>query len=198
MLLVGLTGGIGSGKTTVSDTFHSAYNIPVIDADEISRGVLTPGGDAYTEVIEIFGPESTFESGEINRKFLREKIFSNEELRIKLENIIHPKVRRSIAQQIKELDAKYCLIVIPLLIESNMHSMVDRILVVDTHKQFQLERISLRDQCDINHVQAIIDAQIEPEERLKSAHDIIDNNGQPEDLINQIQQLHEKYLALSI
>ena len=99
---------------------------------------------------------------------------------------------------IKIFDTKYCLIVIPLLIESNMQSMVDRILVVDIHKQHQLERVSLRDQCDTGHVQAILDTQIDPEERLKYAHDIISNNGTLEDLVDQIHQLHEKYLALSI
>ena len=198
MLRIGLTGGIGSGKTTVSDQFHSIYHIPVIDADEIGRKLLSPNGDAYSEVLETFGQESTLKSGEINRKFLREKIFSDEELRIKLGKIIHPKVQASITNQIKNFDTKYCLIVIPLLIESNMQSMVDRILVVDIHKQHQLERVSLRDQCDTGQVQAILDTQIDPEERLKYAHDIISNNGTLEDLVDQIHQLHEKYLALSI
>jgi len=198
MLRIGLTGGIGSGKTTVSNQFHTAYNIPVIDADEISRELLSPTGKAYREVINLFGSNCILESKQIDRKFLREKIFTDENLRISLEQIIHPKVQAEIASQINPIHSRYCIIVIPLLIESNMQSFVDRILVVETSKQSQLDRVATRDRCDKGHVEDIIKSQIDPDERLKHADDIITNNGEPEDLIPQIRQLHQKYLDLTI
>jgi dephospho-CoA kinase len=198
MLRIGLTGGIGSGKTTISNQFNSAYNIPVIDADEISRELLSPSGKAYNETISLFGSECVLESKHIDRKFLREKIFADDNLRVSLEKIIHPKVQAEITSQVELLDSKYCLIVIPLLIESDMHSMVDRILVIETSKQNQLDRVSSRDQCDKDHIEDIINAQIGSNERLKYADDIITNNGRIEDLTQQIHQLHQKYLDLTI
>ena len=114
-----------------------------------------------------------------------------------LEKIIHPKVRAEIASQIALLESKYCLIVIPLLIESNMQSMVDRILIVDTSKQNQLDRVVSRDQCNKDHVKNIVNAQIDSHQRLKYADDVITNNGKIEDLILQIDQLHQKYLELT-
>lgn len=197
MLRVGLTGGIGSGKTTISNQFSSAYGIPVIDADEISRQLLLPHGKAYQETVSLFGPACVLESGHIDRKYLRERIFTDTDLRIALEQIIHPKVRAEITSQVNLLDSTYCLIVIPLLIESNMQTMVDRILVIDINKESQLDRVASRDQCDKNHVENIVNSQMDSAERLKYADDIITNNGQPEDLISQIHQLHEKYLDLT-
>jgi len=198
MLRIGLTGGIGSGKTTISNQFHNIYKVPVIDADDISRELLLPTGKAYDETIELFGLDCVLESKHIDRKFLREKIFADDNLRVSLEGIIHPKVRAEITSKIESLNSKYCLIVIPLLIESNMQSMVDRILVIDTSKQNQLDRVSSRDQCDKNLVESIINAQIDSNERLKHADDIITNNGGSENLIQQIHQLHQKYLDLTI
>lgn len=198
MLRIGLTGGIGSGKSTISDQFHRTYNIPVIDADEISRELLSPSGKAYDETINLFGSECVLQSKNIDRQFIREKIFADDSLRVSLEKIIHPKVQTEIKSQVELLNSKYCLIVIPLLIESNMQSIVDRILVIDTSRQNQLDRVSSRDQCSKDHVEDIVNAQIDSNERLKYAHDVITNNGEPEDLIQQIHQLHQKYLDLTI
>ena len=197
MLRIGLTGGIGAGKSTVSNKFHSSHNIPVLDADEISRQLMAPNGEAYEEVTKTFGPESIIQSGEIDRKFIRDKIFKDEKLRTLLENIIHPKVRKNISHQVANFNSSYCLIVVPLLIESNMQSIVDRILVVDTQKEKQISRVTERDRCDSIHVQNIMDTQLNPNERLKHADDIIVNNGNLDDLDSQILQLHQKYLALS-
>jgi len=197
MLRVGLTGGIGSGKTTISDYFKSLYKIPIIDADEISRELVSPQGEAYNEVIKLFGNDVILEQGHINRKLIREKIFESPKLRDSLELIIHPKVKKNIFTQTKELASNYCLIVIPLLFESNMQSTVDRILVIDTKKKFQISRVSLRDQCSEDHAETIIEAQLSTEEKLKYADDIITNDGTRESLIPQIEQLHQKYLALS-
>lgn len=197
MLRIGLTGGIGAGKSTVSNKFYSAHNIPIIDADEISRQLMAPNGEAYEEVAKTFGPESIILSGEFDRKFIRDKIFKDKNLRTLLENIIHPKVRANISHQAASFDSNYCLIVVPLLIESNMQSIVDRVLVIDTQKEKQISRVTERDRCYSIHVQNIMDTQIDPNDRLKYADDIIVNNSDLDDLDRQIQQLHQKYLALS-
>ncbi len=197
MLRIGLTGGIGSGKSTISDIFHSVYNIPIIDADEISRVLLEPTHHAFQEVVELFGEDVLLESGEINRKWLREKIFNHSELREQLEHIIHPKIRDEILQQVTNADASYVLIVIPLLVESNMQTVVDRILVVDTSSDNQMQRVMSRDDCNAEHVQNIIASQIDPNKRLEIADDIITNNGNIQDLHTQVEHLHQKYLDLS-
>jgi dephospho-CoA kinase len=197
MLRVGLTGGIGSGKSTVSNKFNSLFGVPVIDADVINRSLLKPGSIAHTEIKQAFGDEIITGSGEINRKLLREKIFSSEELRKKLENILHPKIRREISSAVSSLETDYCLIVIPLLIESQLQSLVDRILVVDSSQDRQIERVSKRDNCSKHHIRKIISAQTTAEQRLKHADDIIINDGDPGDLDSQIEKLHNKYLLLS-
>ena len=197
MLRVGFTGGIGSGKTTISNIFHSTYNIPIIDADDISRSLLSPNQQAYQQVLNLFGNEALLNNGEINRKWLREKIFLHEDLRKQLENIIHPLVRSEIANQVNQVNTSYCLIVIPLLVESNMQTIVDRILVVDTSRDSQIQRVISRDNVDSDHVEDIIDSQIDPIKRLEMADDVITNNGNIQDLHHQVDQLHQKYLDLS-
>lgn len=196
MLRIGLTGGIGAGKTVVSEKFKQFYNTPVIDADTISRQLMQVGSETYKEIIAAFGEKVITNTGELDRKFLRDVVFSDATKRIQLESIIHPKVRTEINRQVKSLRSPYCLIVIPLLIESNMQSIVDRILVVDALKHHQLERVKLRDQCSKEHVENILNAQLDPQERLQHADDIITNNGDLEDLDHQIHALHQKYLAL--
>ena len=197
MLRVGFTGGIGSGKSTISDIFQSSYNIPIIDADEISRMLLTPNQEAYQEVLELFGDDVILDNGEINRKWLREKIFVQANLREQLEHIIHPRVRNEISQQVNQVKANYCLIVIPLLVESNMQTVVDRILVVDTSKDNQIQRVISRDNVEPEQVYKIIESQIDPSKRLEIADDIITNNGNIQDLHSQVEYLHQKYLDLS-
>ena len=196
MLRIGLTGGIGVGKTTVSDKFQQFYDIPIIDADQISRQLVQSGNEAYQEIIDVFGDKAIVSSGELDRKYLREVVFSDATKRVELENIIHPKVRAEINRLVNPLRSPYCIIVVPLLIESNMQSIVDRILVVDALKQYQIERVQLRDQCSPEHVEEILVAQMNPQERLQFANDIITNNGDLADLDRQIHDLHQKYLAL--
>lgn len=197
MLRIGLTGGIGSGKTVVSDKFNLFYSIPVIDADIVTRSLMQVGNETYNEIVKAFGTDALTNNNEIDRKFLRQVVFSNQEKRVLLEDIIHPKVRNEIIEWVATLSDPYCLIVIPLLLESNMQSIVDQILVVDAHRQHQLERVAQRDQCSIDHVQKIISSQIDADERLRHADEIITNNGNLSDLDEQIHRLHEKYLALS-
>ena len=197
MLRIGLTGGIGSGKSTVSEKFNSLYNIPIIDADEINHALLLPDSPAYQEIIDTFGNNVILESGEINRNYLRENIFSDSKAKNKLENILHPKIRKEISRRLSNLECDYCLIVIPLLIESRLQSLVDRILVIDASNENQIQRASKRDQYDQSHVKQIIQAQANPEERLKHADDILSNNGDIIELDKQIEALHKKYLSLS-
>ena len=197
MLRIGLTGGIGVGKTVVSEKFRLLYDISVIDADNITRQLMQTGKDAYNEIVSTFGTETLSDNKEINRKFLREVIFSDPLKRDTLEKILHPKVRDEIIKNTQTQSGPYCLIVIPLLIESNMQSIVDRILVVDAHRKNQLNRVAARDNCGPDHVNKIIDAQISSDERLSHADDIIHNNGDFDDLDQQIHRLHRKYLALT-
>ena len=197
MLRIGLTGGIGAGKTTVSDKFHGFYHIPVVDADEISHSLMQPGAAAYHQIVDFFGPAAVLASKRINRKYLREKIFLRPELKKPLEEIMHPKVRIEIDNQIKRLNAHYCLIVIPLLIESGMQSLVDRILLVEASKNNQITRVSQRDHCTRAHVEDILGNQANAQTRRQAADEVINNDTGIEDLDRQIYQLHKKYLALS-
>ena len=197
MLRVGLTGGIGSGKSTVSNKFNTLFGVPVIDADVINSSLLKPGTVAYKEIRQSFSDEIVTASGEINRKLLRKKIFSSEVLRKKLENILHPKIQIEISSAVSSLDSDYCLIVIPLLIESQLQSLVDRVLVIDTSHHCQIERVTKRDNCSEDHVRKIISSQATSEQRLEHADDIITNDSYPDDLDSQIEKLHNKYLLLS-
>ena len=196
MLRVGLTGGIGSGKTTVSNIFRDTYHIPIIDADEINRELLARDSAAYHEVIAVFGQASIDDNKEINRKYLREQVFSDPEKREKLENIIHPKVRDEISKQSNKITGCYCLIVIPLLIETNMQSLVDRILVIDCYKATQIDRIVARDHSSREQAEQILEAQVNAQVRLEYADEILVNNGTLVDLNDQILGFHQKYLAL--
>lgn len=196
MLRIGLTGGIGSGKTTVSDYFNSLFNVPIIDADSISHALTSPEGAAFQQVINLFG-EHIIKNGELNRKKIRDEIFKTPSLRKALEDIIHPKVQQSIIEMSEQLTEQYCLVVIPLLIEANMQSIVDRILVVHSDPALQVSRVTNRDQCTAADVEKIIESQLAAELKLKYADDVITNNDSHESLIPQIERLHKKYLDLS-
>ncbi len=197
MLRIGLTGGIGSGKTTVSKRFQTLFKVPVIDADEINRDLLTSHGSAYAEIVEAFGNSILTSTGDIDRRVLRQQIFSDQQSRLKLEAILHPKIGTEISRQINVLTSPYVLIVVPLLIELNMQSQFDRILVITAETEKQISRVSKRDNCMQQDVKKILASQIDPEQRIQYADDIIENNGDITGLDQQIENLHEKYMALS-
>ena len=197
MLRIGLTGGIGSGKTTVSNKFQNMFNIPVIDADEINRDLLTCKSSAYAEIVAAFGHSILTNNGAIDRRMLRQQIFSDPESRRKLEMILHPRIRAEISYQISTLTCPYVLVVVPLLVELNMQDQFDRILVISADAKHQVTRVSKRDACTQEDATKIIASQIEPEQRIQYADDIIDNNGDLTRLDQQIQHLHEKYMVLS-
>ncbi len=196
MLRIGLTGGIGSGKTTVADMFAN-HGVPVIDADEIARALVAPYQPAYDEIIEAFGRDIVDGDGNIDRDKLRRLVFDDTQRRRELEAILWPRVRTEIHHQSVELDAPYCIIVIPLLIEADQLDLVERVLVVDLDEEKQLQRVGARIGLSEAEVRKIIAAQIERSERLRHADDVIENNADMASLGAQVEKLHRRYLALA-
>lgn len=197
MLVIGLTGGIGSGKSTVADMF-AQHGVPIIDADVIAREVIEPDQPALLDIIDHFDTPLLQEDGSINRSKLREIIFTHPEERVWLENLLHPLIRAKIREQIAALNHPYCLVVIPLLLESkDPYSFIDRILIVDTTEVLQLERASKRDNKNIESIQAILNSQMKRADRLARAHDVILNDGGLMDLEQKVDDLHKKYLEMS-
>lgn len=194
-LKIGLTGGIGSGKSTVSGLF-AALGVPVIDADVISRSLLEPGTDATKQVIEIFGNDIAINEQEIDRAKLRERVFDNASARKKLESILHPIVHQKIRQQAEAVTSPYCIVVIPLLFEAGHQDLVDRILVVNTSREKQVERAAARDRASETEIRKILDSQINPEDRLARADDVIDNNDGIEELESRVRELDALYRGL--
>ncbi len=197
MLLIGLTGGIGSGKTTISQKFQSQYDCPVIDADDINRQLLDSDLQVRQQIVEYFGEKALSSEGQIDRQYLRQSIFTDDQARTQLEVILHPRVMQTIEQQTQALQAPYALVVIPLLFELNLQKQFDRILVVDCDESLQIHRVSCRDDCDNDAVTRIIHKQSRPETRLSKADDIINNSGDMDELDDQIRFLHKKYMELS-
>lgn len=195
MLRVGLTGGIGSGKSTVSNLFAS-LGVPIIDADIIAREVVAPGQSALREICLLFGDHLLDEHGALQRQQLRSLIFSNPTYRHQLEEILHPRIRQRMLEQLAVLEYKhpYCILSIPLLLESGWVEMLDRVLVVDIEPSLQLQRTCQRDQLSEKSAQAIINSQSSRQERLLAADDVIDNSGEPSDLPPQVERLHQQYL----
>ncbi|MEX2524698.1 MAG: dephospho-CoA kinase [Gammaproteobacteria bacterium] len=196
MLRIGLTGGIASGKSTVSNMFRS-LGVPVIDADEIVREISRPGEPAYDEIIALFGNNIVNEEGYLRRDLIKDIIFKKTELKNKLENIIHPRVRDEIEERIASSNYPYCILSIPLLLETGADYGIDRILVIDAPVKIQLKRIIKRDGISEDLALSIIESQIDRQERLSSADDIIVNTGDTKHLEREVAILHRKYLDLA-
>ena len=197
MLVVGLTGGIGCGKSLVSNLFHQLYKIPVIDADIIAKN-LTQSQSIIDEIAEELGTEFVDKNNQLLRDELRQAIFSDSEIRTKLEKILHPHVYEQIKAKIKELKTDYCIVVIPLLLETNRTDFLDHILVVDCTIEEQITRVMQRDHCSKAHVENIISAQIDRETRLALADDVVENSGSIESVKEKISDLHKKFTNLSM
>lgn len=195
-LRVGLTGGIGSGKSTVERYFRE-LGAPTIDADAISRRAAEPGQPAFADIVALFGPEVVDDSGRLRRALMRERVFKDLALKKRLEAVIHPLVRREIQAFIDNADGPYCVICVPLLLETGSRAHTDRILVVDAPEALQASRASQRDQADAAQIRQIIAAQMPREERLRAADDVISNDGSLENLKLQVKRLHDKYLELA-
>lgn len=196
MLKVGLTGGIGCGKTTVAKVF-AKLNIPVIDADEIAHRLVEKGQPALNRIQQEFGPDMLNPDGSLNRNKLGELIFSDPEQKQKLESILHPLIFKTIQSEIEQLTVPYCIICIPLLFETDMVHFVDRVLVVDCPVEIQIERVKKRDNLTIERIQSIIDSQVSREFRKEKADDLIDNTVPDYRLAEQVKKLHNSYLSLS-
>lgn len=192
MLVVGLTGGIGCGKSVVADIFQQEFNIPIIDADVIARDLAKT--KAVTDKIRQLMGNEFFDSQDIlQRDKLRQAVFADKNLRKRLETILHPLVYLEIENKLKTINADYCIVVIPLLFETERNKFIDRVLVVDCPVEQQIERVMKRDQCTKQHVQDIISTQIERNERLKLADDVIENFEELASLNEKIAILHKKY-----
>jgi len=202
MLTVGLTGGIGSGKTTVSNLFHD-LGAPVIDTDIISHELVASDQSVLKEIIEAFGVGIVLDDGTLDRKQLAQIVFNDKKSKQQLENILHPKIRTEVKNQIQTYNSKspapqYVLIVIPLLFETGFRDLIDRILVITSDENIRIERIIQRDHRDINEIRSIIESQVTDEIRTSKADDVIENNNNLKELENQVQQLHRKYINSSL
>lgn len=193
--VLGLTGGIGSGKTAVADRFAS-LGAHVVDADQAARWVVEPGRPALLQIVERFGKDVLLQSGELNRAELRQRIFVDPAERQWLEKLLHPLIRSEVAQQLALADSSYAIMVSPLLIESGQYRQVGRVLVVDVPESLQIARTTARDQASEEQVRAILNAQVQREERLKHADDVLVNDRDLSWLGVEVERLHRFYLTL--
>lgn len=196
MLVVGLTGGIGSGKTTVAELFQQLANIPTIDTDQLAREAVLPGSEALAKITEYFGSGILLHDGSLDRKQLRLKIFSDARQRIWLENLLHPIIRNLMAEKLHALNAPYSLVQIPLLVEREPNPLIQRILLVDTSAQIQEQRVQLRDHLDNKTIEAIMATQAQRDALLRAADDVIVNDSSLDDLKEQVLKLNQNYLQL--
>lgn len=196
VLTVGLTGGIGSGKTVVSDRFAS-YGVPIIDTDVLARELVEPKQPALAEIVAEFGLDCLDEVGRLNRAILRERVFIDDVGRQRLEAILHPRIRALARVRVAALNAPYCLLVIPLLAETGMTDLIDRVLVVDVAETEQVRRVMARDGMDEKQAQRILAAQASRSRRLALADDVLENSGDLAELDQRIANLHQYYLRLA-
>lgn len=195
MLVVGLTGGIGCGKSAVADIFEQDFQVPVIDADVIARQ-LTETEEVLERLHDTFGDTYFDNRKTLLRDRLREAVFADAELRRTLEDLLHPLVYWEIRHQLLRLDAVYCILVVPLLLETGANNLADRILVIDCTVEQQVERVMARDHCSRSHVDAIISAQLDRDTRLKQADDILENSSSLKNLREKVAILHDRFSTL--
>lgn len=193
MFIIGLTGGIGSGKSTVSDLF-SKLGICVVDADLAARVVVEPGQPALIAITNHFGAEVIQTDGSLDRKKLRAKVFDDEAERKWLEALLHPLIREQIESELAAAKSPYAILASPLLLETDQHRLVDRILVVDLPEVTQLQRALTRDASNEQQIKAIMAAQIGRQPRLDRADDIISNEADIKSLESKVLSLHQQYL----
>ena len=196
MLKIGLTGGIASGKSTVCNIF-SQLGVAVIDADEIAHELVEVGKPCYLDIINTFGTAFLSKDQQLDRAKLRQLIFSDHVAKLELETILHPSIRRELLELSNKAVSAYCILAVPLLIETNMDTAVDRILVIDITEKNQLERLCKRDHLAPTLANNMIHQQSTRSQRLAMADDVITNNTGVQMLENSIKLLHETYLKIA-
>lgn len=195
-LRIGLTGGIGSGKSAASDYFRR-LGIPVIDTDELARELVEPGQPALQEIVQAFGDGMLDADGRLDRAALRKTVFSDAGKRKQLERILHPRIRETTGELAAAIDAPYCILVIPLLLETDYPYDLDRVLVIDVPADLQVQRVMERNGMSRAEIEAIIDSQVTRKERLEVADDVVVNDGDLDRLYGQLEHLHRTYLDLA-
>ena len=195
-LRIGLTGGIASGKSTVANYFAD-LGVPIIDTDVIAREVVAPGAPALDEIREIFGDDVFQLGGTLDRKAMRKIVFSDDVKRQQIEDILHPRIRDAVYQQVTATSGPYLIIVVPLLFGSTMTDFMDRVLVVDCSEEVQLDRLLARDTENEEQARRMIASQASREQRLSIADDVVQNDGDKEDTRQRVNALHNEYLRLS-
>lgn len=193
---VGLTGGIASGKSTVTK-FFAALGVPIIDTDQVAREVVEPGQPPLERLVERFGRTILTPDGHLDRPKLREIVFSDPRARADLEALTHPAIGTAVEAWSAAAGGPYQILIIPLLVEKNLTSQVDRVLVVDCDEELQIRRLQARDGSTVEQARAILNAQTSRTARLKSAHDVIQNEGDLSVVRDQVSALHTRYLQLS-
>lgn len=195
-LVVGLTGGVASGKSVVAGMFVK-LGATLIDTDVIAREVVALGEPGLAAVANAFGPEVLLPSGELNRPALRKRVFADEAERHRLESLLHPLIRARTRARLAEVTTPYALVAVPLLVETQFGALVDRVLVIDCPEPVQLERLMRRDAMPREEALAMVRAQADRATRLRAAHDIVDNSGPLDATRRQVEQLHRRYLELA-
>ena len=193
---VGLTGGIASGKSTAAK-FFGALGVPIIDTDQLARDVVEPGQPPLERLVERFGPGILTEDGHLDRPALRNIVFSDPKARADLEALTHPAIGAAVEARSTEIGGIYQILVLPLLVEKNLGSQLNRVLVVDCDEELQIRRLQSRDGSTLEQARAILNAQASRSSRLKAAHDIIKNEGDMSAVREQVEILHTKYLELA-
>lgn len=194
-MIIGLTGGIGSGKSAAANFFHSE-GVTVLDADQLAREVIEQNTPGFQSIVDYFGSDIIGEDGSIDRAKLRQEIFDDKEKKKTIESITHPLVRDLMAERIAASTSPYSIIMVPLIFETNSMSAYNRILVIDCDSTLQLERATLRDNNSSEQIQKILDSQCSRTERLSIANDVIPNNDSLENLKTRSLAMHKFYLGL--
>tara|TARA_B100001094_G_scaffold333457_1_gene412828 strand:- start:17003 stop:17605 length:603 start_codon:yes stop_codon:yes gene_type:complete len=193
---ISLTGGIGSGKTTVTRLFEK-YHIHCIDTDDIAREVVQPGTEALQKIVQHFSSDVLSDDGSLNRKELRKLIFNQEQERLWINNLLHPLIKVELLRQAKNAPSIYTILVVPLLIESGWHNLASRTLVIDVSEAIQKQRAMARDHACADDIEKIIKTQVTRSERLKHADDVIHNNGTILELEEQVVSLDKQYRLMA-
>lgn len=195
--IVGLTGGIGSGKTTIANLF-AEHNITLVDADIVARNVVAKDSPALAHISMHFGRDFIQADGQLDRALLRKQIFSNDDDKLWLNNLLHPLIREQLIEQMKTAQSDYCLLVAPLLIENNLTTLVNRVLVIDVSETTQIKRTTRRDNNSVEQVRAIIASQASRKVKQDHADDLLNNDNRSlESLKDMVAELHQHYLSLA-